>query len=161
MAGQIIDLLESHGAKVLLKQLQCSSLRHKTQSEYQVWQEGSKPKQIGSDEMMLQKLEYIHNNPVKRGYVDEAVYLNAIPVLSNYAGIAGTGEGDHGLAVRGVVPWPAAVAKRSFAECVPKQEFGNEGRTATVERMRSGRRSRTRLACTICTATCGSGSRRC
>ena len=24
--------------------------------------------------MILQKLEYIHNNPVKRGYVDEAVH---------------------------------------------------------------------------------------
>ncbi len=45
-------------------------LRHKTKSEYQVWQEGSKPKQITTSKMMLQKLEYIHNNPVKRGYVE-------------------------------------------------------------------------------------------
>ncbi len=69
-ARQIIDLLDRHQAKVLLRQLRALKLRHKTESEYQVWEEGSKPKQIGSDEMMRQKLEYIHNNPVKRGYVD-------------------------------------------------------------------------------------------
>ena len=52
-ARHIIDLLEQHGAKVLLKQLRALKLRHKTASEYQVWEEGSKPKQITSDEMML------------------------------------------------------------------------------------------------------------
>ncbi len=87
-ARQIIDLLESHGAKILLKQLRALKLRHKTNSEYQVWEEGSKPKQIGTDEMMLQKLEYIHNNPVKRGYVDEAVHWR-YSSARNYAGMAG------------------------------------------------------------------------
>jgi hypothetical protein len=32
-----------------------------------VWQEGSRPKLIGNIEMMQQKLEYFHNNPVTRG----------------------------------------------------------------------------------------------
>jgi putative transposase len=45
-ARQIIDLLESHGAWVLLKQLRAHKLPHKTHSEYQVWEEGSKPKQM-------------------------------------------------------------------------------------------------------------------
>jgi len=72
-ATAIIELLERHAAAVLLRQLRALKLRHKTQSEYQVWQEGSHPKQIGNEEMMRQKLEYMHNNPVKRGYVDEAV----------------------------------------------------------------------------------------
>src|SRR6202521_63701 len=49
-ARQIIALLETHGAKVLLRQLRALKLRHKTESEYQVWEEGSKPKQIGTDE---------------------------------------------------------------------------------------------------------------
>jgi putative transposase len=71
-ARHIVDLLEAHKAKVLLRQLRMHKLPHKSKSEYQVWQEGSKPKQIANDEMMLQKLEYIHNNPVNRGYVDEA-----------------------------------------------------------------------------------------
>jgi hypothetical protein len=50
---------------------------HKTQSDYQVWEEGSKPKQIGSAEMMLQKLEYIRQNPGKRCYIDDPVLEDA------------------------------------------------------------------------------------
>jgi len=87
-ARQIIDLLERHGASVLLRQLRTLKLRHKTESEYQLWQEGSQPKQIQNDEMMLQKLEYIHQNPVKRGYVDEAVHWR-YSSARNYAGVAG------------------------------------------------------------------------
>ena len=87
-ARQIIDLLERHQAKVLRKQLRALKLRHKTESEYQVWEEGSKPKQIGNEEMMLQKLEYMHNNPVKRGYVDEQVHWR-YSSARNYAGMPG------------------------------------------------------------------------
>ena len=43
---------------------------HKTESTYQVWEEGSHPQLIGSEAVMRQKLEYIHQNPVKRGYVE-------------------------------------------------------------------------------------------
>ena len=87
-ARQIVDLTERHGAKVLLKQLRALKLRHKTASEYQVWEEGSKPKQITGDEMMLQKLEYMHNNPVKRGYVDDPVHWRYTSAR-NYAGMQG------------------------------------------------------------------------
>ena len=69
-AKQLIALLQEHGAVTLLKQLRFHKLKHKKESEYQVWQEGSKPKQIQNDEMMWQKLNYIHRNPVKRGFVD-------------------------------------------------------------------------------------------
>jgi len=34
-----------------------------------VWQEGFHPQSIPTDEIMLQKLEYLHNNPGKRGLV--------------------------------------------------------------------------------------------
>src|SRR5262249_52399141 len=54
-ARRIVDLLDEHGARVLLKQLRTLKRRHKTKSEYQVWEEGNKPKQIDGDEMMLQK----------------------------------------------------------------------------------------------------------
>ena len=87
-AGKIIELLETHGAAVLLRQLRASKLRHKTHSEYQVWQEGSHPKQIGNDGMMRQKLEYMHNNPVERGYVDEATHWR-YSSARNYAGMPG------------------------------------------------------------------------
>ena len=43
----------------------------KKDSNYQFWQEGVHAQQIQSEEMMRQKIEYIHNNPVRRGYIDE------------------------------------------------------------------------------------------
>ena len=63
-------------------------LRHKTKSEYQVWQEGSQPKLVANDEMMRQKLEYVHNNPVKRGYVDDPLHWR-YSSARNYAGQPG------------------------------------------------------------------------
>ena len=41
--------------------------------------------------MMLQKLEYLHNNPVKRGYVDEPVHWR-YSSAQNYAGKPGLVE---------------------------------------------------------------------
>ena len=73
-ARNVLDLLKAHGAEVLLEQFRYFKLRHKTKSVYQFWQEGSKPKQLRNNEMMLQKLEYSHFNPVKRGYVDEPIH---------------------------------------------------------------------------------------
>ncbi len=52
------------------------------------WQEGSHPQLIDGEAMLRQKLEYIHQNPVKRGYVDEAVHWRWSSARS-YAG----GEG--------------------------------------------------------------------
>jgi REP element-mobilizing transposase RayT len=87
-ANQIVKLLEQHAAETLLRQLSFLKLRHKTESEHQVWQEGDHPQQIQNDEMMLQKLEYAHNNPVKRGFVDEAVHWR-YSSARNYAGMQG------------------------------------------------------------------------
>ncbi|WP_442482334.1 REP-associated tyrosine transposase [Aeoliella sp. SH292] len=69
-ARKLIDLLKQANAKTLLDQFSYSKPAHKTDRDFQFWEEGSKPKQISNNEMMEQKIEYIHNNPVKRGYVD-------------------------------------------------------------------------------------------
>ena len=87
-AQRILDLLERRSATVLLRQLRAHKLRHKTQSRYQVWQEGSEPKQIGSEAVMWQKLEYMHNNPVERGYVDDPLHWRYSSARS-YAGQKG------------------------------------------------------------------------
>jgi len=87
-ARRIVDLLELRAAIVLLHQLRAHKLRHKAESTYQVWQEGSQPKQIQSDEMMWQKLEYMHNNPVDRGYVDDPLHWR-YSSARNYAGQPG------------------------------------------------------------------------
>ncbi len=96
-ARQIVDLLEARGATVLLKQLRALKLRHKTNSDYQVWEEGSKPKQIKDDEMMIQKLEYAHYNPVKRGYVDDPVHWRCSS--AQLCRRSGPDRCDHGLAL--------------------------------------------------------------
>ncbi|MCO6044856.1 transposase [Aeoliella sp. ICT_H6.2] len=87
-ARNLIDLLKQANAQTLLKQLAFRKSAHKTDREFQLWQEGIKPKQISSDEMMQQKIEYIHNNPVKRGYVDDPIHWR-YSSARNYAGVAG------------------------------------------------------------------------
>ena len=87
-ARRIVDLLKKTGSETLLTQLKGEKLQHKTASEYQVWQEGSHPKQIRDSEMMAQKLDYIHYNPVKRGYVDDPVHWR-YSSARNYAGEEG------------------------------------------------------------------------
>ena len=50
--------------------------------------EGVHPECIQGDEMMRQKIAYIHNNPVTRGYVDEPEHWR-YSSARNYAGIEG------------------------------------------------------------------------
>jgi putative transposase len=69
-ARKIIDYLTEQKISLFFKQLAFHKLKHKTDSQHQFWQEGTHPKQIINEEMMRQKLDYIHYNPVKRGYVD-------------------------------------------------------------------------------------------
>ena len=87
-ARRIIDTLKENNQSRILQWLEDAKLRHKKDRIYQVWQEGSHPEEIISEDMMRQKIEYIHNNPVKRGYVDEPTdwrYSSA----RNYEGITG------------------------------------------------------------------------
>jgi REP element-mobilizing transposase RayT len=71
-ARQIIDRLEAHHADALLKRLGFALKARRTDRQHQFWQEGSHPQVIVGEAMLRQKLEYIHQNPVKRGYVDLA-----------------------------------------------------------------------------------------
>ena len=90
-AHQILRQLKAERREWLLNQLAYFCAAHKTASTHQVWQEGVHPQSIMTDEMMLQKLEYVHNNPLKRGLVaspEHWVYSSAhewlpgaIPVL--------------------------------------------------------------------------------
>jgi putative transposase len=41
----------------------------KTRSAYQLWQEGFHPQQIISEDMLQQKVDYVHFNPVRAGVV--------------------------------------------------------------------------------------------
>jgi REP element-mobilizing transposase RayT len=55
---------------------------------FQLWQQDNRPIEIYSNEVMEQKLDYIHDNPLKAGIVDKAehyLYSSA----RDYAGVKG------------------------------------------------------------------------
>ncbi len=60
-AKLIIDYLEQTQAKRVLELLAFFKRAHKTESQYQVWEEGSHPQLIESETVMRQKLDYIHH----------------------------------------------------------------------------------------------------
>jgi REP element-mobilizing transposase RayT len=68
-ARQLLAQIEREGRDWLLKLLRDERAAHKTRSKAQVWQEGFHPQAVHDDAMMQQKLEYLHNNPVRRGWV--------------------------------------------------------------------------------------------
>ena len=70
-ARRIIDLLKQQRRLRIVRALKAAKNSSHKKCEYQFWQEGFHPKQIIGDKMMLQKIDYIHHNPVKRGYIDE------------------------------------------------------------------------------------------
>ena len=65
----LLEQVKAEGREWLMNQLAYYKSPHKTASRHQVWQEGVHPQAIMDDAMMEQKLTYIHNNPVKRGWV--------------------------------------------------------------------------------------------
>lgn len=73
-ARQMIAFLQENHVKQILDQLAFYKKAHKGDRTYQFWQEGVHPEWIQNEDMMRQKIDYIHQNPVKRGYVDEAVH---------------------------------------------------------------------------------------
>ncbi len=73
-AKEILKLLQENNIKTILEQLAFYKKAHKKNTTYQLWQEGIQPKLIKDDKMMIDRINYIHNNPVKRGYIEEARY---------------------------------------------------------------------------------------
>ena len=73
-ARRIIDYLRERQVRTLLDGLEYHKARHKSDREFQLWQEGSHPKVIENEGVLRQKLEYIHQNPVKRGFVSDPTH---------------------------------------------------------------------------------------
>ena len=85
---QLLACLQENNAKTILDQLAFYKKAHKQDRTYQFWQEGVHPELIQGDDMMRQKIEYIHQNPVKRGYVDDAQHWR-YSSARDYAGLVG------------------------------------------------------------------------
>jgi len=71
-ARKILQHLKDIQDRALLERLSFFKLRHKFDRTFQVWQEGSHPEAILNRKILIQKLNYIHQNPVERGYVEKA-----------------------------------------------------------------------------------------
>jgi REP element-mobilizing transposase RayT len=87
-ARQSIDYYKEMGMQFILEQLAFNKLPHKRDRSYQFWQEGSHPQRIIDEKMMEQKINYIHENPVRRGFVDEPEHWR-YSSARDYAGIQG------------------------------------------------------------------------
>ncbi len=97
-AGEILRTAEESGREWLINQFSHYMDRNKQSSRHQVWQEGYHPQLVQSDGMLRQKAEYIHNNPVRRGWVDAPEhwrYSSARNYLLN----------DHSVMELDVIPW--------------------------------------------------------
>lgn len=87
-AKRLIAFLDEHKINTILEQLAFYKKAHKGDRTFQFWQEGVHPEWIQNEEMMKQKIDYIHYNPVKRGYVDDAVHWR-YSSARDYAGVSG------------------------------------------------------------------------
>jgi hypothetical protein len=56
----------------MLRQFTSATLRHKRNANYQFWSQENHAEYIFSNAFMEQKLNYIHNNPVRAGIVLKA-----------------------------------------------------------------------------------------
>ncbi|MCK4311911.1 MAG: transposase [Candidatus Cloacimonetes bacterium] len=71
VALKLVEIIKADNKFWLLEQLGRYKKAYKQESNYQVWQEGFHPQLISSYKMLDQKVMYIHQNPVRRGLVNE------------------------------------------------------------------------------------------
>lgn len=87
-AKMIVRYFDERNMTSMLDRLAFHKKAHKVDRDRQVWEEGYHPQLLQGGEMMRQKLDYMHLNPVKRGYVDEPTHWR-YSSARNYAGQAG------------------------------------------------------------------------
>ncbi len=85
---QGLQVMREEGEERMLRRLRRERSERDGGWKHQLWQEDSHPEAIISEAMMIQKLEYIHNNPVERGYVDDPVHWR-YSSARDYKGLVG------------------------------------------------------------------------
>ena len=68
---RITTLLKGMRRELLLNIFHQAANEEGRGNRYKVWQEGFHPVAIESGEFFQQKIEYIHQNPVRKGYVEQ------------------------------------------------------------------------------------------
>lgn len=90
-ATRILDLLQNNPEsrrEWILERFHKATLSHSRNKNYQVWQYGNHAEEIYSEKFLWSKLNYIHLNPIKAGFVARAsdyIYSSA----SNYTNDTG------------------------------------------------------------------------
>ena len=84
---KIKDIPESR-RKWLLDRFEFAGRYNKKIEFYKFWQDGNEPKDVYSAEFLQQKIEYIHNNPVRAGWVNEPQHYKYSSAI-DYAGDKG------------------------------------------------------------------------
>jgi REP element-mobilizing transposase RayT len=68
---RITELLEASNQKELLLMFRTAAEQDRRGNTYRVWQEGFHPVAIETEKFFQEKLEYIHQNPVRKGFVEQ------------------------------------------------------------------------------------------
>ena len=92
-ARQIVEYLRENARSGMLRELSFTMRKQGDSRQHQVWQSDFHPQAIAGEDMLRQKLDYMHANPVRRGYVVEPTYWRNSSAC-NYAGMEGVLEID-------------------------------------------------------------------
>ncbi|RYZ94729.1 MAG: transposase [Sphingobacteriaceae bacterium] len=104
----ILRDIKRHTAKTILKAIENNSQESRSDwmlwffkregkanpnnEQYQFWQQGNHPIELYSNDVINQKLDYLHNNPVTAGWVDEPEHF-LYSSARDYAGGKGLIDG--------------------------------------------------------------------
>ena len=67
---KISELLREQNNRRLLRYFSRAAERTEKGNDYRIWQSGSHPEIVWSHDFFWQKLNYVHDNPVRKGCVD-------------------------------------------------------------------------------------------
>ncbi|MDZ7657813.1 REP-associated tyrosine transposase [Fodinibius sp.] len=84
-SSEISSLLKTHGKSNALRIFKKTANKSNKDQEYKVWQSGYHPISLETEHFFKQKLNYIHHNPVHKGYVNEPTHWR-YSSAANYAG---------------------------------------------------------------------------
>lgn len=85
---ELIEVINESRRELLFNAFEKAADRIKRNSKYKVWQDGNHPILLDSNKMMELRLNYIHQNPVEEGIVEEAEHF-VFSSARNYAGTKG------------------------------------------------------------------------
>jgi REP element-mobilizing transposase RayT len=91
---QLKDAIFNHPSESrrdwMLQQMETAGKQNSCNRDFQLWQQDNHPIELYSPKVLWQKLEYIHNNPVKAGFTnlpENYLYSSAKDYYTNHKGL--------------------------------------------------------------------------